>query len=86
MDAAEARPALTAEPGDQAPYLRERILEALGRLSEELRMVVVLYDVEGYTHAEIGQRLSIPAGTSKSRLNAARRMLRERLRSLTEAE
>jgi RNA polymerase sigma-70 factor (ECF subfamily) len=51
----------------------------LASLPEDHRQVLVLFDLEGYTHEEIHALLGIPAGTSKSRLFAARRALRERL-------
>lgn len=37
------------------------------------RTVLLLHDVEGYTHLEIGRMLGIAEGTSKSQLNLARR-------------
>ena len=52
---------------------------ALAALPQGYRAVLVLHDVEGYTHEEIGERLGIQAGTSKSQLHHARRALRERL-------
>ena len=52
---------------------------ALRRLSSEQRRVFVLYHVLGYTHHEISRRLSIPTGTSKSRLADARKRLRQAL-------
>lgn len=56
---------------------------ALRQLTRHQRQVFVLYDVLGYTHKEIAQRLAIPAGTSKSRLSDARSRLRGALRSRT---
>lgn len=50
-------------------------------LPDGQREVLVLFDVEGYTHEEIAQRLDIARGTSKSRLFEARRTLR---RAMTE--
>ena len=41
--------------------------------------VFVMYEVLGYTHPEIAERLSIPLGTSKWRLATARRKLRASL-------
>jgi RNA polymerase sigma-70 factor (ECF subfamily) len=38
-----------------------------------------MYDVEGYTHPEIGATLGLPVGTSKARLSEARSRLRESL-------
>ncbi len=56
-----------------------RIQEALLELSADLRMVVVLSDVEGYAYEEIAKMMGVPIGTVKSRLHRARRALRERL-------
>lgn len=69
--------ALQGEPGD--PHLRERLRLELERLPERLRMPVVLHDIEGFTHREIGEMLDIPQGTSKARLFEARARLREAL-------
>ena len=52
---------------------------ALAELPSTLRDVVVLFELVGLGHAEIARLLSIPAGTSKSRLWFARRALRSRL-------
>jgi RNA polymerase sigma-70 factor (ECF subfamily) len=49
---------------------------AIGRLPAGYRTVLVLHDVEGWTHGAIGERLGISAGTSKSQLFAARRAMR----------
>lgn len=57
--------------------LRRRLKEALDALPERQRAVIVLHDVEGYKHAEIGQMLSIPEGTARSDLHYARSHLRE---------
>lgn len=61
-----------------APAHDDRIdLErAISRLPPGYRTVLVLHDLEGLTHAEIGERLEISAGTSKSQLFAARRAMR----------
>ena len=52
---------------------------AIASLPERKRSVLVLHDVEGFSHAEIGDMLGIPEGTAKYDLHVARRMLRERL-------
>lgn len=46
------------------------------RLPAGYRHVLVLHDIEGHTHNEIAQMLDIDAGTSKSQLSRARRLLR----------
>ena len=52
---------------------------ALARLGDTARAVVWLHDVEGYTHAEIGQLLGGTASFSKSQLARAHVRLRELL-------
>jgi len=59
--------------------LDAQIQRALLDLSPDLRMVVVLSDVEGYSYEEIGLMLSVPVGTVKSRLHRARQTLQGRL-------
>ncbi len=63
-------PALLAER-DLTPLLRE--------LPEGYRTVLILHDLEGLTHAEIGASLGITAGTAKSQLSRARAAMRSRL-------
>lgn len=57
--------------------LRERLLGALAEIPEQHREVVLLHDLEGWKHREIGERLGIPEGTVRSHLHHARRRLRE---------
>jgi len=59
--------------------LRRRIAACMGRLTPEQRAVLSLRDVQGYAYDEMAQILDIPLGTVKSRLNAARRCLRDEL-------
>ena len=62
------------------PMLRITLQRALDRLPEGMRQVVVLHDVQGYTHEEIGALLGVAAGTSKSQLFKARAHLRRILK------
>jgi RNA polymerase sigma-70 factor (ECF subfamily) len=48
-------------------------------LPDGYRTVLLLHDVEGMKHVEIARKLGISAGTSKSQLFNARRMLRSLL-------
>jgi len=59
--------------------LGDRLRAALAELPERRRIAVVLFDVEGYSHAEIAQILGIPEGTVRSEVFHARRRLRELL-------
>ncbi|MEO8193062.1 MAG: RNA polymerase sigma factor [Gemmatimonadales bacterium] len=52
------------------------IESAIARLAPGYRMVLVLHDVEGFTHEEIGLQLGIAPGTSKAQLFKARRVMR----------
>src|SRR6266705_201803 len=66
------RPDRTAE----RRALAQRLREALAELPERRRVAVVLFDVEGYSHAEIADVLGIPEGTVRSEVFHARRRLR----------
>lgn len=65
--------------------LDSAIQRALGTLSEELRLVVVLSDIEGFSYEEIATLLRVPLGTVKSRLHRARQILQQRLHPYVEA-
>jgi len=64
--------------------LRERIAEAMARLPERQRVAVMLFDGEGYSHAEIAAVLQVPEGTVRSYVFHARRALRKSLAALVE--
>ena len=55
---------------------RMDIETAIAQLAPGYRMVLVLHDVEGFTHEEIGSQLGIAPGTSKAQLFKARRVMR----------
>ena len=63
----------------ESDELRRRLSAALQRLTERQRAVIVLHDVEGFRHAEIGEMLDIPEGTARSDLHHARATLRRLL-------
>ncbi|MEZ4828337.1 MAG: sigma-70 family RNA polymerase sigma factor [Bacteroidia bacterium] len=58
---------------------REEILSLVRQLPVGYRTVFNLYVVEGFSHQEIGEMLNISAGTSKSQLSRAKKLLQERL-------
>jgi len=53
------------------------IADALNKLEDHQRTIVVLRDIEGMTYAEIADALQIELGTVKSRLSRARENLRQ---------
>jgi RNA polymerase sigma-70 factor, ECF subfamily len=61
------------------PDLKARLHDAIDALPEKYRMVVVMHDVEGYTHEEIAAALNVEVGTSKAQLSRARAKLRTAL-------
>ncbi len=60
----------------EANELRQRLQDALEKLPARQRAVIVMHDVEGFKHAEIGTLLGIPEGTARSDLHYARSFLR----------
>ena len=55
------------------------ISKAIEDLPEQSREVVLLFDVEGLSYAEIAEMLKIPAGTVMSRLHRGRKSLQKAL-------
>lgn len=62
-----------------SPADRIDLERAVARLADGFRAVLVLHDVEGFTHEEIGRLLGVETGTSKSQLARARQALRRDL-------
>jgi RNA polymerase sigma-70 factor (ECF subfamily) len=72
--------ASTSGSRDQCdPVQRVALLRALCGLSRNRRTLILLYDLNGFTHNEVAQCLGVTATTSKARLYQARRKLREAL-------
>jgi RNA polymerase sigma-70 factor (ECF subfamily) len=65
-----------------AALIGDRLRRALATLPERQRMVVMLFDAEGWAHAEIGGLLGVPEGTVRSDLHHGRRALRHSLEGL----
>ncbi|MDH5590203.1 MAG: sigma-70 family RNA polymerase sigma factor [Gemmatimonadota bacterium] len=62
--------------------LQDRLEDALALLPDGMRQVIILHDVEGFTHEEIGDALGVAPGTSKSQLFKARAKMRNLLKTL----
>ena len=72
-----------SEPGPEAVVASaertEMVQEAVLTLPDASRAVLVLREFEGLSYQEISESLEIPVGTVMSRLNYARKLLREKL-------
>lgn len=68
---------MLSEPASQGGSLDLRDLdEAMARLPEEQRQVVLLVGLEGLRYEEVATILDVPVGTVRSRLSRAREALR----------
>ena len=87
VDSNDLQPATT----DRGPYaqaehqdLRAQLRQALETLPITLRTAVVLRDLQELSYQEIADRLGLPEGTVKSRINRGRIELAHQLRRLQE--
>ncbi len=60
-----------------APDVRIDLEALIPRLPPRARAVLLLHDVEGWQHDEIGKELGMAVGTSKAQLHRARGLLRQ---------
>ena len=65
--------------------LRHWVTKAVNSLSLKHRIVVILHELEGLTHAEIASILNCSEGTVRSRLHYARKQLRTLLKPYVDA-
>ena len=61
---------------------KEEILNVLWELPEMLRIIFNMYEIEGYSHNEIGEQLGIPASTCRTYLARAKQKLRDKITAL----
>ena len=84
LDDETARELASAEPDPQSRAetadFRRRLLGALGELGEPYKSIIILREVQGLPHREIGEALGIPEVTVRVHLHRGRKKLRERLR------
>ncbi len=67
-----------ADTASQAAIGRD-LASAVAALPPRARAVLVLHDVEGWTHDEIAEALEMAVGSSKAHLHRARSLLRTRI-------
>lgn len=70
-------PSLYEDAVDKISY--DEIIHAVQNLSPAYRTVFNLFVIEGFSHEEIGKKLGISTGTSKSNLSKAKRHLQKNI-------
>lgn len=77
-----------SEQGPEENILKEEnrrtIWKALNILSSEIRMTIILRDIQGKSYNEIAEIMSLPEGTVKSRINRGRLQLTKILKDQKE--
>ena len=98
IDMLRKKPNLYMIAEEYAYNLESKTIQAIDELYEEdiiklvqelpigYRTVFNLYVIEGYSHKEIGKKLNINEGTSKSQLNRARKLLQKKLEAIRQSE
>jgi RNA polymerase sigma-70 factor (ECF subfamily) len=89
VDTSDLQPASS----DRTPYaaaehqdLRATLRQALETLPTSLRTAVVLRDLQELSYQEIADRLGLPEGTVKSRINRGRHELARQLRRMADKQ
>lgn len=77
-----ASPAESGETRMLHKQLQAKVHAALLELNAEMRIVVILKDIEGLNYEEIAERLNCSQGTIASRLSRARKQLAKKLKHL----
>jgi RNA polymerase sigma-70 factor (ECF subfamily) len=85
VDASELSPASPDESPVAAIEQRDRVMllrQALAALPASLRTAVLMRDIQELSYQEIADRLRLPEGTVKSRINRGRTELARQIRKL----
>src|SRR6187431_785834 len=89
VDAAELSPVSSDLPADTRLERADRVVmlrQALDKLAPTLRTAVMLRDIQELTYQEIADRLHLPEGTVKSRINRGRTELARQIQKLREQQ
>jgi len=63
----------------ESNYQQQQLLEVIGRLNDEHRLVICLVIIEGFSYKEAAEVMGCPTGTVMSRLARARQKLSQEL-------
>ncbi len=69
----------TTDTANHQTRLQMDLERAVAGLPERARAVLVLFDIEGWTHEAIAEHCDMAVGSSKAQLHRARSLLREKL-------
>ena len=89
VDASELSPVSNELPADTRLEQRDRVTllrQALDRLAPTLRTAVMLRDIQELSYQEIADRLRLPEGTVKSRINRGRTELARQIQRLRDQQ
>jgi RNA polymerase sigma-70 factor (ECF subfamily) len=89
VDAADLHPISHEVAADTRLEQRDRVVllrQALDKLAPTLRTAVMLRDIQELTYQEIADRLRLPEGTVKSRINRGRTELARQIQKLRDAQ
>ncbi len=81
IESAPADVAFQPEVALERKELRDALRRAIAELPEKYRVPLVLRDLQGLSYDEISETLELRSGTTKSRINRARLMLKDKLKS-----
>jgi len=80
----EAAEGVAAPPEGEGRGEARLVVRALSELSPPLRVTLLLATVEDMPYREIAETLGVPEGTVAWRVNQARKVLRQRLKQMSE--
>jgi RNA polymerase sigma-70 factor (ECF subfamily) len=89
VDPSELAPVSADTPADYKLEQRDRVVllrQALDALAPTLRTAVMLRDIQELTYQEIADRLKLPEGTVKSRINRGRTELARQIQKLRDQQ
>jgi RNA polymerase sigma-70 factor (ECF subfamily) len=89
VDASDLHPVSRETAADTRLEQRDRVVllrQALDKLAPTLRTAVMLRDIQELTYQEIADKLHLPEGTVKSRINRGRTELARQIQKLRDAQ
>ncbi len=81
---AEEPEAASADRDLEQTAARVTVKQALAKLSERFRLTVTLYYINGYSHGEIASFLQVPINTVRTRLQRAKKQLRQEMLTMVD--